>query len=716
VLIQKKWGAPIVCNDGVTIAKELELEDPEENLGVQMLRQAAENTGEAVGDGTSTSTILAHAILADGIRNVVAGASAIDIKRGLEKGLAAAVDELKAMSREVKTRKEKADVATISAHNDPSIGELIAEAMERVGDDGVITVEESKTTETVLEVVEGMQFDRGYLSPYFVTDPENMEVVLEDAFVLLCDRKIHLMHDLLPLLEQVAKSGNPILLVAEDVEGEALATLVVNQIRGVFRSGAVKAPGFGDRRKAMLQDMAVLTGGMVVSEEVGLKLENAQLDDLGRAQRIVMTKDDTTIIGGAGDKEAIEGRAQQIRREIERTTSDYDREKLEERLAKLSGGVAVVRVGAPTEAEMKSKSEALDDAISATKAAVAEGIVLGGGLSLLRCTRALETVESTTEGDEKTGAQILRRALSAPTRQIAENSAVDGGVVVDKMLTSEGTVGFDASRNEYVDLYEAGIVDPTKVMRIALENAVSVASVLLLTEATMTEVPEESPNPVPDELAFEEEQTAAKIIAELEELGIPWEYEGKGTGVIGRIDGGERSVALRAEMDALPGAENTDLPFASSIEGKMHACGHDAHMAIVLGAARCLVDDPPDISVYLVFQPAEERGGGARTVISSGLLEGVSAIFAGHVTQHYRVGEIMVADGVITAQSDRFVIDVRGKGGHGARPHEATDAIVITGLLITTLQTLVSREVDPVHPSVVTVGQVQAGSAPNVIA
>ncbi len=498
MLIQKKWGAPIVCNDGVTIAKELELEDPEENLGVQMLRQAAENTGEAVGDGTSTSTILAHAILADGIRNVVAGASAIDIKRGLEKGLAAAVDELKAMSREVKTRKEKADVATISAHNDPSIGELIAEAMERVGDDGVITVEESKTTETVLEVVEGMQFDRGYLSPYFVTDPENMEVVLEDAFVLLCDRKIHLMHDLLPLLEQVAKSGNPILLVAEDVEGEALATLVVNQIRGVFRSGAVKAPGFGDRRKAMLQDMAVLTGGMVVSEEVGLKLENAQLDDLGRAQRIVMTKDDTTIIGGAGDKEAIEGRAQQIRREIERTTSDYDREKLEERLAKLSGGVAVVRVGAPTEAEMKSKSEALDDAISATKAAVAEGIVLGGGLSLLRCTRALETVESTTEGDEKTGAQILRRALSAPTRQIAENSAVDGGVVVDKMLTSEGTVGFDASRNEYVDLYEAGIVDPTKVMRIALENAVSVASVLLLTEATMTEVPEESPNPVPE--------------------------------------------------------------------------------------------------------------------------------------------------------------------------------------------------------------------------
>jgi len=490
VLIQKKWGTPIVCNDGVTIAKELELEDPEENLGAQMLRQAAEYTGDAVGDGTSTSTILAHAMLSDGIRNVVAGASGIDIKHGLERGLNAAVDALRDMSREVKTRKEKADVATISAHNNPQIGELVAEAMEKVGGDGVITVEESKTTETVLEVVEGMQFDRGYLSPYFVTNPESMEVVLEDAHILLCDKKIHLVRDLLPLLEQVAKSGNPILLVAEDIEGEALATLIVNQIRGVFRSAAVKAPGFGDRRKAMLQDMAILTGAVVISEEVGLTLEKAELTNLGHAQRIVLTKDTTTIIGGAGERKDIEGRMQQIRREIENTTSDYDSEKLEERLAKLSGGVAVIRVGAPTEAEMKSKSEALDDAISSTKAAVAEGIVPGGGLSLLRCTQAVAREEEQCEGDERTGVQILRRALSTPTRQIAENSAVDGGVVVDKMLGSEGAVGFDAARNEYVDLYEAGIVDPTKVMRIALENAVSVASVLLLTEATMTEVPE----------------------------------------------------------------------------------------------------------------------------------------------------------------------------------------------------------------------------------
>jgi chaperonin GroEL len=492
VLIQKKWGVPVVCNDGVTIAKELDLEDPEENLGAEMLRQAAVNTGEAVGDGTSTSTILAHAILADGIRNVVAGASAIDIKRGLERGLGAAISALREMSKTVSTRKEKADVATISAHNDPAIGELVAEAMEKVGDDGVITVEESKTTETVLEVVEGMQFDRGYLSPYFVTDPASMEVVLEDAHVLLCDRKIHVVRDLLKLLEQVAKSGKPILVVAEDIEGEALATLIVNQLRGIFRSAAVKAPGFGDRRKAMLQDMAILTGATVISEEVGLTLENAEVTDLGHAERVVLTKDTTTIIGGAGDRRAIDGRIQQIRHEIEKTTSDYDREKLEERLAKLAGGVAVIRVGAPTESEMKSKSEALDDAISATKAAVAEGIVPGGGLALLRAARTVAEEEQHCEGDEHTGVEILRRALSAPTRQIAENSAVDGGVVVEKMQSGTGAVGFDASRNEYVDLYDAGIVDPTKVMRVALENAVSVASVLLLTEATMTEIAEKA--------------------------------------------------------------------------------------------------------------------------------------------------------------------------------------------------------------------------------
>ncbi|MBI2784649.1 MAG: chaperonin GroEL [Gammaproteobacteria bacterium] len=493
VLIQKKWGVPLVCNDGVTIARETELEDPEEDLGARMLRQAAEKTGEAVGDGTSTSTILAHAILADGIRNAVAGASAIDLKRGLDRGLKVAVAALRALSRPVQTRLEKAQVATISAHNDPAIGELVAEAMEKVGGEGVITVEESKTTETVLEVVEGMQFDRGYISPYFITNAEKMEAVLEDVHVLLCDRKIGGLKDLLPLLEQVAKAGRPILFIAEDVEGEALAALIVNQLRAVLRSCAVKAPGFGERRKEMLQDIAVLTAAQVVTDELGIKLEDVQLDQLGHAERVVIDKDQTTIIGGAGDKQAIAARVNQIRRQIEKTTSDYDREKLEERLAKLAGGVAVIRVGAPSESEMKSKKEALDDAISATKAAVAEGIVPGAGLALLRAVPALVREEALTEGDERTGLQILRRALEAPARQIAENSAVDGGVVVNFMLASEGAIGFDAARKEYVDLVQAGIVDPTKVVRVALENAVSVASVLLLTEATMTEIPEKEP-------------------------------------------------------------------------------------------------------------------------------------------------------------------------------------------------------------------------------
>jgi chaperonin GroEL len=490
VLIQKKWGAPLVCNDGVTIAKEFDLKDPDENLGAQMLRQAAEKTGDVVGDGTSTSTILAHAIFADGVRNVVAGASAIDLKRGLDRGAKAAVEALHAMSRPVITRKEKAQVATISAHNDPTIGELVAEGMEKVGGEGVITVEESKTTETSLDVVEGMQFDRGYLSPYFVSDPEKMEAVLEEPFVLLVDRKVSSLKDFIPLLDQVVKAGRPVLVIAEDVEGEALATLIVNQIRGTLKSCAVKAPGFGDRRKAMLQDIAVLAGGQVISEELGLKLENVSLDQLGRAKRVVADKDSTTIIGGAGDRKQIDGRINQIRREIEKTTSDYDREKLEERLAKLSGGVAVIRVGAPSEAEMKSKKEALDDAISATKAAVAEGIVPGGGLALLRCIAVLAKEETRCEGDERTGVQVLKRALEAPTRQIAENSVSDGGVVVARMLSGEGNQGFDAARKEYIDLVEAGIVDPTKVVRVALENAVSVASVLLLTEATMTELPE----------------------------------------------------------------------------------------------------------------------------------------------------------------------------------------------------------------------------------
>jgi chaperonin GroEL len=490
VLIQRKWGTPLVCNDGVTIAREFELRDPEENLGAQMLRQAAEKTGDAVGDGTSTATVLAHAIFADGVRNVTAGASAIDLKRGLDRALAAAVAALGAMSRKVSTRKEKAQVATISAHNDAAIGELVADAMEKVGGEGVITVEESKTTETVLEVVEGMQFDRGYTSPYFVTDAEKMEAVLEDAYVLLTDRKVAVMKDLIPLLEQVAKSGRPILFVAEDFEGEALATLVVNQIRGVLKSAAVKAPGFGDRRKAILGDMAVLTGGELVSEELGRKLEDVELGSLGRAKRVVVDKDTTTIIGGAGARAAIDARMAQIRREIDKATSDYDREKLEERLAKLAGGVAVIRVGAPTESEMKSKKDALDDAISSTKAAVAEGIVPGGGLALIRCIEAVARVEAECTGDERTGVQCLKRVLEAPARQIAENSAVDGGVVVARMLASSGAEGFDAARNLYVDLYEAGIVDPTKVVRIALENAVSVASVLLLTEATLTELPE----------------------------------------------------------------------------------------------------------------------------------------------------------------------------------------------------------------------------------
>jgi len=490
VLLEKRFGAPVVCNDGVTIAKEMELKDPVENLGAQMIRQAAERTGDAVGDGTSTSTILAHAIFADGVRNVVAGASAVDLKKGLDRGARAAVEALTRLSRPVKSRLEKAQIATISAHNDQSIGDMVADAMEKVGNEGVITVEESKTTETQLEVVEGLQFDRGYLSPYFITDAEKMEAVLEDTVVLLTDRKIGVMKDLVPILEQAARAGRSILVIAEDVEGEALATLVVNKIRGSLKCVAVKAPGFGDRRKEMLEDMGVLTGSRVLSEEIGVKLEALSIEDLGRASRVVVDKDNTTIIGGAGDKARIEGRKQQIRAQIDKNTSDYDREKLQERLAKLSGGVAVIRVGAPSEAEMKSKREALDDAISATKAAVAEGIVPGGGLALLRAIEAVEREESKCEGDERTGLQILRRALESPTRQIAENSSVDGGVVVNQMRMGKGNLGFDAARKEYVDLVEAGIIDPTKVVRVALENAVSVASLLLLTEATLTEVPE----------------------------------------------------------------------------------------------------------------------------------------------------------------------------------------------------------------------------------
>ncbi|QZP32322.1 chaperonin GroEL [Pseudomonas sp. DR48] len=494
VLIQSKWGNPTVCNDGVTIAKRVDLQDPEENLGAQMLRQAAERTGDAVGDGTSTSTVLAHAILADGIRNVVAGASAIDLKRGLDRGLSLVVESLAAQSRPVSTPKEKAQVAALSAHNDTVIGQLVADALEKVGVEGVVSVEESKTTETVVEVMEGMRFDRGYVSPYFVTDAEKMQVELDDAYLLLCDHKIGALKDLLPLLELVAKSGQPLVLIADDIEGEALTTLVVNQIRGVLRAVAIKAPGFGDRRKEMLHDMAVLTGATVISNDLGIPLEQVELSQLGRAHRVVVQKDSTALIGGAGTREAIEARLQQIRAQMDSTASDYDREKLQERLARLSGGVAVIRVGAPSEAEMKARKDALDDAISATRAAIAEGIVPGGGLALLKAVPIIAAEEALYEGDARTGLQILRRALEAPARLIAENSAVDAGVVVARMLAEPGNVGFDASANCYVDMYDAGIIDPTKVVRIALENAVSVASILLLTEATLTDIPEkESP-------------------------------------------------------------------------------------------------------------------------------------------------------------------------------------------------------------------------------
>ncbi|MGE5246134.1 MAG: chaperonin GroEL [Betaproteobacteria bacterium] len=490
VLIEKKWGRPIVCNDGVTIAREFELEDHEENLGAQVIRQAAERTGELVGDGTTTSTLIAASIFREGVRNIAAGASAIELKRGLDRGLQAVVSRLKELSRPVADRRQRVQVATISAHNDQTIGEIVADALEKVGAEGTTSVEEAKGTETTVEVVEGMRLDRGYLSPYFITDAEKMRAVLDEPAVLLYEKKISTMTDLLPLLEQIAKSGQALLVVADDVEGDALATLVVNKVRGILPCVAVKAPGYGDRRRAMLEDLAILTGGRLIAEELGVKLASVTPDDLGHARRVVADKETTTIVGGAGGKAAIDGRASEIRAQIKTATSDYDREKLEERLAKLTGGVAVIRVGAPSEAELKNRREAFDDAISATKAAMAEGIVPGGGLALLRAIDAVERDAAACSGDERTGVLILERALEAPTRQIAENSGWDGGVVVDRMRSGSGAYGFDAGRGTYVDLVEAGIVDPTKVVRVALENAVSVASVLLLTEATLTEVPE----------------------------------------------------------------------------------------------------------------------------------------------------------------------------------------------------------------------------------
>jgi len=488
ILIERKWGHPLVSDDGVTIAKEFELEDPEENLGVQLGREPAERTQTAVGDGTTTATLLAHALVTEGWRNVVAGASAIELKRGLEHGLGIVVGGLKAVSRPVQSRKEKAQVATISAHGDTTIGNLVADAMEKVGGEGVISVEEAKGTATALEVVEGMQFDQGYLSPYFVTDAERMECVLQDAAVLLYDKRISSLEALVPLLEQVVKTGRSLLVVAEDVEGEALATLVVNKVRGTLRCAAVKAPGFGDRRKAMLEDLAIVTGGQVLSEELGVKLENVSLSMLGRVQRVVVDREHTTLVGGAGDKTKIQARLEQLRREIQRTTSDYDKEKLQERLGKLGGGVAVIRVGAASETELKTRKDAFDDAINSTRAAVAEGIVPGAGLAFLRTRELLVKEEPKLEGDRRTAVRILESALEIITRQIAQNSGLDPGVVVERMRSGTGSFGLDASRGTYVDLTEAGIIDATKVLRVALENAVSTAGVLLLAEGTMTEI------------------------------------------------------------------------------------------------------------------------------------------------------------------------------------------------------------------------------------
>jgi chaperonin GroEL len=491
VLIQKSFGVPVVCNDGVTIAKEIQLKDAAENLGAQMIRQAAERTSEAVGDGTSTSTILAYAIFSEGVRNVAAGASAIDLKRGIDRGVKTAIDALHTLSRPVESRREKAQVAAISAHNDDVVGQFVADAFERVGAEGVVSLEESRTTETQLEVVEGLAFDRGYLSPYFITDPEKLEAVLEDAVILITDKKITVMKDLVPLLEEIVRTGKPLAIIAEDIDGEALATLVINKLRGALKCVAVKAPGFGDRRKEMLEDIAILTGGRVVSADLGVKLESVELSQLGQARRIVVDKDNTKLIGGLGDKGMIEARKNQLRQLIDKTTSDYDREKLKERLGKLAGGVAVIRVGAPSESEMKSRKEALDDAISSTRAAIAEGIVPGGGLALLRAIDAVQREEEKCSGDERTGLLILRRALEAPVRQLAENSGEDGGVVIHEMRTHQGNWGYDAASRKYLDLVEAGVIDPTKVVRLALENAASAATLLLLSEATLTEVPEE---------------------------------------------------------------------------------------------------------------------------------------------------------------------------------------------------------------------------------
>jgi chaperonin GroEL len=488
VLIEKTWGSPKTTKDGVTVAKEIDLEDKFENMGAKMVKEVASKTSDVAGDGTTTATILAQAVFREGTKLVAAGANPMAVKRGLEKAVNVVVEELKKQSKPTKEKKEIAQVGTVSANNDSAIGDIIAEAMEKVGKEGVITVEEAKGMETTLEIVEGMQFDRGYLSPYFVTDAEKMEVHLDEPYILLHEKKISVMKDLIPILEQIAKMGKPLLLIAEEIEGEALATLVVNKLRGTLKCAAAKAPGFGDRRKAMLEDIGILTGGQVISEDLGLKLENVTLNDLGTAKRVVLDKDNTTIVDGGGSRKALEGRVKQIRAQVEETTSDYDREKLQERLAKLIGGVAVINVGAATEMEMKEKKDRVEDALNATRAAVEEGIVPGGGVAYLRAMKGLEKVQ--LSGEEQMGMNIIKRALEEPVRQIANNAGFEGSVVVQKVMEGKGAYGFNAEKGVYEDLMEAGIIDPTKVARFALQNATSVAGLLLTTEAMVAEKPE----------------------------------------------------------------------------------------------------------------------------------------------------------------------------------------------------------------------------------
>ncbi|MDA8089569.1 MAG: chaperonin GroEL [Nitrospiraceae bacterium] len=496
-ILDKKFGAPTITKDGVSVAKEIELKDPWENMGAQLVKEVASKTSDAAGDGTTTATVLAYAILREGIRNVVAGANPMDLKRGIDKAVEAVVEELKKLSKPVVDKKEIAQVGTISANNDPSIGELIAEAMDKVGKDGVITVEEAKSMATTLDVVEGMQFDRGYISPYFITDPDRMEAVQDDGFILIHDKKISSMKDLLPILEQIAKMGKPLLIVAEDIEGEALATLVINKLRGTLQVCAVKAPGFGDRRKAMLEDIATLTGGQVIAEEVGLKLESAKITDLGRARKITVDKENTTIVEGAGDTANIQGRVKQIKAQVEETTSDYDREKLQERLAKLVGGVAVINVGAATETEMKEKKARVEDALHATRAAVEEGIVPGGGVALLRCIGVLDKLKMGNH-DQQIGVNIIKKAIEEPIKQIVNNAGLEGSVVIEKVKAAKDTTsGFDAGNEKYVDMIKEGIIDPTKVTRFALQNAASVAALLLTTAVMVTDLPEEDKGKMP---------------------------------------------------------------------------------------------------------------------------------------------------------------------------------------------------------------------------